>query len=528
MKRTQRNGIVFLYCLLVAAACLIICSKSSPLYPINDWTDANAYLSCGKGMLNGRVMYRDLYEHKGPLLYALHALCCLIDSGSFLGVYILETLAGGLFLMACYKTLFLYGIRRMALAALPVIAALVYSSVSFQMGDSAEELCLPMLAWSLYSLLRWLRQSSPDRMGTLNLTVNGLLCGCVLWIKFTMLGFYVPWILGLVLWHVIRRQWKQAFAVMGWFCLGLAVSTLPWIVYFGLNGAILPWLKTYLYDNIFLYQDEPALGLLGRFKATARSGWAWFSTNWAYTVPMAIGLLWLTIAKRVRPKAASPLPSPAPLDASVNPAYAGDQSAEDFSVTLTEKIFLWSMMGFAAFGVFIGGKSYVYYGLVLAAFAVLGALPFCLLLERPLAGRKVLAGILCGLFAVGAPVLCLAASPNTKDLLKPRAQTMQYQFAAIVNRTPHATLLNYGFMDAGFYTACQIAPSVKYFHQTNVHLQEMLDEQVRYIADGVTDYVVTRGKQPDLIANHYELVAMADAPADFWYRQVFLYRRKGL
>ncbi|HNW87769.1 MAG TPA: hypothetical protein PKJ47_12620 [Candidatus Limiplasma sp.] len=526
MKKAQKDWLLFLYCLLVAAVCLLLCSKSSPLYPINDWTDANAYLSCGKGMLNGRVMYRDLYEHKGPLLYALHALCCLIDSGSFLGVYFLETLAGGLFLLTCYRTLALYGAHKAALPALPILAALVYTSVSFQMGDSAEELCLPMLAWSLYSLLRWLRQSAPRRMDARSLTVNGLLCGCVLWVKFTMLGFYIPWVLGLMLWHLLRREWKHALSVLGWLALGIAVSTIPWLIYFGVNGAILPWLKTYLYDNIFLYQDAPSLGLIGRLKATVRSAWDWFSTNWAYTAPMTIGFVWITLRAGRKPSARTGRASGETPDA----LSAGGRDAPQSTVPIStaEKLFLWALMGVAALGVFIGGKSYVYYGLVLAAFAAVGALPFCLWLGRALMCKKALARVLCVLIALGTPALCVAASPNAKDMLKPRDQTMQYQFAAIVNRTPHATLLNYGFMDAGFYTACNIAPSVKYFHQTNVHLQDMLDEQARYIADGVTDYVVTRGKQPESITDRYELVATADAPADFWYRQVYLYRRKGL
>ena len=66
-----------LLALIIAAAVLFFCSKSSPAYPINDWSDANIYFSAGKGMLAGRVMYRDLYDHKGPLIYALHALCAL-------------------------------------------------------------------------------------------------------------------------------------------------------------------------------------------------------------------------------------------------------------------------------------------------------------------------------------------------------------------------------------------------------------------------------------------------------------------
>lgn len=44
---------ILLLCLVIAAAALFFCSKSSPAYPINDWSDANIYFSAGKGMLAG-------------------------------------------------------------------------------------------------------------------------------------------------------------------------------------------------------------------------------------------------------------------------------------------------------------------------------------------------------------------------------------------------------------------------------------------------------------------------------------------
>jgi len=532
MKQRNREGLIFLYCLFVATVCLLICSKSSPLYPINDWTDANAYLSSGKGMLAGRVMYRDLYEHKGPLLYALHALCCMIDSTSFSGVFLMEALAGGLFLLAAYRLLTLYGAKRSALVVLPLIAMVIYTSFSFQQGDSAEELCMPMLLWSLYELLRWLRLEAPLRMKPRLLVLNGILCGCVLWVKFTMLGFFVPWMLGILLYHFVKHESKASFAALGWFLGGIAIATLPWIVYFGINGSIIPWLKTYLYDNIFLYQDEPALGLFGRAKAMMSSGWDWFTVNLTYTVPLAFGMLWFTF-RRHKPstmlKEANGMHENGDKPAR-QPEDRRDESATvlPWTISFAEKAFIWAMLLMAALGVFIGGKSYVYYGLILSVFVVLGAVPVCRWLDGLIRQNSVLWPILLCITVLGTVIFCLTTSPNRGDLLKPRAETMQYQFAAIVNQTPDATLLNYGFMDAGFYTACNVAPSVKYFHQTNVHLQEMLDEQIRYITDGVTDYVVTRGKQPNSIVNHYELVATADAPAGFWYQHVFLYRRKGL
>lgn len=511
MNKRYRNGIVFLYCLLAAFVCLLVCSKSSPLYPINDWTDANAYLSSGKGMLAGRVMYRDLYEHKGPLLYALHALFCLIDPSSFLGVFVLEILSVALFLLASYHLLSLYGARRAALLALPFIGALMASSFSFQMGDSAEELCMPLLAWSLYSLLRWRREQAPARMGRGWLLLNGFMMGCVLWVKFTMLGFYVPWGIMLLAYHARQGQWHRALSSVGWIETGVFFATVPWLIYFGANGAIADWLKTYLYDNVFLYQDEPTLSLIARGKAMLRAGLDWVTGNPLYTVPMLLGLLWLPFGK-----------------AAISKALALEGRKDLTASAKWEIGLIWATFASTALGVFIGGKSYVYYGLILAVYLAFGALPLCLVMLR-FARAKWMNGIISLCFAIlAAGALSLAVTPNKGDLLKPREQTMQYRFAAIINQTRDATLLNYGFMDAGFYTACGIAPSVKYFHQTNVNLQEMYDEQARYVAEGLTDYVVTRGRQPEAIDRHYILVATEDAPPDFWYRQVYLYQNKAL
>jgi len=421
----------------------------------------------------------------------------------------MEVLCAGLFLWAAYRLLTLFGVKRSALLWLPVIAAVVYTSISFQQGDSAEELCLPMIAWSLFGLMSWLRTRAPQRMETRGLLLHGVLCGCVLWIKFTMLGFYAAMILGMTLYHLVRREAKAAFLSLGWFAAGVALATLPWIVYFGVNGAVGPWLKTYLYDNLFLYQDGDATTLAMRAKAMLRAAWSWFTLNWPYAVPTALGLVWLTLRDVRKAKGKTAQSNP--------PAFS-----------TAEKAFLWATPGMLALGVFIGGKSYLYYGFILAAFAPLGATYPAALADRLLTRVRIPLAVPACVLALCAGLFSLAASPNTPDLLKPRDETMQYRFAAIVDQTPDATLLNYGFMDAGFYTACRITPSVKYFHQTNVHLQEMLDEQIRYIADGVTDYVVTRGKQPDTITDRYELIATEKTPDGFWYDAVYLYRRKDL
>ena len=86
MKRIfgkRGEGPRFLFALLAAFLTITVCSKSSFLYPFNDWVDVNCFFTVGRGILHGLTPYRDLYEQKGPLTYLLFALAAAVSgSGS--------------------------------------------------------------------------------------------------------------------------------------------------------------------------------------------------------------------------------------------------------------------------------------------------------------------------------------------------------------------------------------------------------------------------------------------------------------
>ncbi|MBE5802293.1 MAG: hypothetical protein E7319_08410 [Clostridiales bacterium] len=495
---------VFLYALLLSAAMLFICSKSSPAYPINDWADANVFFSAGKAMTQGKVMYRDLYDHKGPLLYFLHALCALISFDTFFGVYLLEVLSNALFLTIAYQLIVLWGAHRSAWAALPVIAVLLFTSLSFQMGDSAEELALPMMLFPLYQLLKAQRlhscQTTPSQ-----LLIAGFLLGCVFWLKFTLVG--IPAAVCLMLaWLGLRRGGlKRALTDIGWMFLGFVLSTLPWLLYFWAVDGLLPFLKTYLYDNFFLYAGaEAPLTLLQRIKAIVKAILSWIIENPGYTLPLMAGMLWLLLSKKQ---------------------------------TVTEKVTWYLCLALGMLGIFVGGRYYVYYGFALGALTPVCFLPVCRWIERrwfeeaaaPVSPRAAHApkAALAALTAV-----CIAASflsPNVSSgFLQKREETMQYRFAAIINQYDSPTMLNFGFLDAGFYTAAGVAPHVRFYHLTNVPLDEMRSEQERYVREGLCDFVVTRGLNPQSIDERYELVDSCPATEGMWYDTVYLYRLRTL
>lgn len=136
------------------------------------------------------------------------------------------------------------------------------------------------------------------------------------------------------------------------------------------------------------------------------------------------------------------------------------------------------------------------------------------------------------LFAV-----CLVLSPNTRDLGTKKEDLVQYQFAEIIRQTPGATLLNYGFLDGGFYTASGIIPQTKYFCKLNMTVDrypEMMQEQNRYLEEKMVDYVVMEWSEDknrsqfklDYLRENYEMVAEQEGSFDGQGKKYILYRLK--
>ena len=82
----KKNPCKLLFAFLLSFLFITICSKNSFLYPMNDWGDVNCFFIVGRSLLDGKVLYRDIYDQKGPILYFIYALLSSISSTSFFAV----------------------------------------------------------------------------------------------------------------------------------------------------------------------------------------------------------------------------------------------------------------------------------------------------------------------------------------------------------------------------------------------------------------------------------------------------------
>ncbi|MCM1056051.1 MAG: hypothetical protein NC517_00365 [Firmicutes bacterium] len=492
-KQNYRQPAAYLFCFLAAAIPLLICSKSSPLYPFNDWPDVNIFFTMGKGMLNGRIPYVDLLDHKGPYAYALGGAAYLLSSEDFHGYFLFELISMFFFILYTYKTIRLYT-ERPALWVLPFLSVGVTTAKSFVHGGSMEELSLGIFAYAIYSLLLFMRDKEGKAMPVTTLTANGIWAGILLESKFTLLGLYIVWIMAVALKILYKKKWKELFRSVGIFLAAMLAATVPWLIYFGINNAIADWFKTYFWDNIFGYAQWGDVSLIQKvWKAVLNTLRSLKDIgNRTYSLFVAGGAL----------------------------VYACFPAGK---IAWREKISVAFMGLVMGVGIFIGETKHDYYGLPLAVFSMFGGIGLVMLfgaseqwlkklLKKWSAPLYIIAVSLILMICAGA---AYAISPNTYLLAVEQEQMPQFRFAEQICESSDRTILNYGFLDGGFYTVLGEVPNMKVFCVINRNPDQMLAEQNGYIREGRTHFVVTwkayEASEEELlelpvVSEYYELI----------------------
>ncbi|HPF28468.1 MAG TPA: hypothetical protein PLZ77_00005, partial [Lachnospiraceae bacterium] len=204
--RDKNEKIDTLYVILIsflsAFGILIFCTKCSMLYPFQDGMDTNCFFTVGKALTQGKVLYRDIYEHKGLILYLIYSVAYLISETSFIGIFWLEVFCATIFLWYAHKTLRLLT-GESQYWSIPILAFIAYTGYSFSYGGQIEELVLPILAWALYTFIRYMFdfQKGEKMLSLVKVFFMGLFTAILFWMKYTLTGFF----LGLVLFMVVLQ-----------------------------------------------------------------------------------------------------------------------------------------------------------------------------------------------------------------------------------------------------------------------------------------------------------------------------------
>ena len=475
LRKPERAWHSLLFAMLTATAVLMICSKSSFLYPMNDWVDVQCFLTMGRELMRGQIPYVDLYEQKGPVLYFVYALASVFSQKSFFGVFLLEIITVGLFLHYSGRIAELYlGKSRIIYLLQIILAVITCTSYTFRHGGGVEEMSLFFFSYGLYAVLRAVHEKR--ELSFREALLNGVFAGCAFWVKYTMVGFYLGLALFVLIWYLGWVQdGKKLLRTIGQFLLGFAVVSAVVVIFFWAVGGLEDLYTAYFYNNLFLYPDESEL-----------SKWAQIIDNYQTMVQWVPELTFLLCAGIV------------------------------FFLLRLHKNYLDLLGTILCFaGLAVGtcwGKSMSYYALVFYAFSVFGLIGIAWLLQSPhvkelyhILAEKIprLPQCLVAFALVCAVIYSYAASSNTYLMEYDREEMPQYQFAETINQVEDATVLNFGFLDGGFYYAADVQPTCKFFCTFNVSAPGMWQTQYEVINEKQVDFVITRKYE----LSHYNVKA---------------------
>jgi len=483
--------------LILSFTVLLIFSTSSPLYVTNIGCDSNIYYSVGSAMANGRELYTEAFDHKGPLLFILFELLYILIPTSFSAVWLFEVLMLTIDLCLVYKIAAYYLSKRLSIVAAIISLCTILPSSYFISGASYEELILPMVLGMFYLMMPYIveKEDAEERKPIIDFALLGVFAAVVFFSKFnvSVMWIVIPLLMCIILW---RRYKFRPFAgyVAGWVLIVVFV-----LLYFIATSGI-----SSLYHYYFEFNIKYG-GVLGLREAISRIILNLYDAFMSHKLNAFLILVGLAVT------------------------CVSDKYFNIFGKVLIPLSFI-VLCGTAYPGYFVC----VYYYTLPAIYAFWG---ITVLLDG-LSSAFYDINMDGNVVALSA-VLAVISIFFTNDFItyskfidyEPKVQEVFAQQMRLFGKDGDVSFFELGFLESGFFAASNIAPTVQYFFLPNSGAgaaDEAFNGQFSYLENAETEYFIWAGcsaedyPNTESIARNYTLLSTYRTPNDVFY---MLYRR---
>ena len=231
---------IFTFLNLFAISFLIIflfSTSTSPLYKNYYEDDSAIFITVGKSILAGKFLYKDIFDHKGPVLFFIEALGQLIFEGR-LGIFILQTIS------LTITNIFLFRISNFFVNNKKSIFSVLFSMCMFvsffEEGNLSEEFSLPFLSIALYIGLNWIinKKRTFDRNAKYYVITLGICFSIISLIRLNNAAIILGLILGIAIILLKNKQFSTFLKCIIYFIFGIALVYIPICLYFYKNNAL--------------------------------------------------------------------------------------------------------------------------------------------------------------------------------------------------------------------------------------------------------------------------------------------------
>ncbi len=262
LKISQKKEFMFktfTFLSLAALAFLFSLQCSSHIWKNNAAsTDSAVFQYIARMILDGKMPYRDVFDHKGPLIYLFNTAGLFISKQ--IGLWIVELITLFISFAIMYKISRLKCGRLVSFGILLLSCAPLFQY--FQEGNLTEEFALPFISASIYIFADYFLN---ERISKLRLLCCGFSFGAVCMLRVNMIPVWLVMCIGVLISSIRKRQVKNIFGFLAFFVTGFLLITLPILIWLAVHDSLELFFDNYIvFNKQYSSFDSPLAALAFR------------------------------------------------------------------------------------------------------------------------------------------------------------------------------------------------------------------------------------------------------------------------
>jgi hypothetical protein len=249
--------------------------------------DSGVFLYIGWRFLNGDIPYRDIWDHKPPLIYFVDALGLMLTPDSLWGVWILQ------FLFIFFTIFFLYKLLDQEFGIYAALAGTITLTSGLltilEKGNVTEEYALVFQTLGFWLLISAWRKNFPIHTSFW----IGLVGGLAFNFKQTTIGLWITFALFLLVIRLLQQKFPLKDLLS--FLAGWSIPSIVLILYLASQNALSDyWEQAFLYNFVYIGKHEGIRRLIPVFL----KGFAYLQNGWVLYLCIlgwlaGLGYVWL-------------------------------------------------------------------------------------------------------------------------------------------------------------------------------------------------------------------------------------------
>ena len=194
------------------------------------FSDNAVFYLMGKAMLQGKVLYKDMFDHKTPYIYFVNALASIFDK-RHVGLYVITSLVLFVSLYFTYKIVKLFVNDKLLSIVGSVFICLFLNNANLTLGFlRTEGYAISLILPSAYIFIKcFLTDEKYFPMH--KMYVVGILAGITLLMNVKAAVLYVPFAIATLVILINNKNYKNIFLCFLSGLAGVIIAMLPAIIY---------------------------------------------------------------------------------------------------------------------------------------------------------------------------------------------------------------------------------------------------------------------------------------------------------